>query len=200
MSSKQNTQLSKNMSYLLRHGAVKEGLTIRDDGYILIDDVLKHIQKSMKNNSVTIESIIDIVKNSDKKRFEISEDGDFIRAAQGHSMKNVKTEELLRKLTLNDSFQFLCYHGTTLKAIKSINETGLNKMDRNHIHFSIGLPGDDTVISGMRNSSDIIIELDLKKAMNDGIEFYISSNNVILSEGINGIIPPIYFKNLIYKN
>ena len=33
----------------------------------------------------------------------------------------------------------------------------------------------------MRNTCDIYIEIDLEGAMKDGIKFYISSNNVILT-------------------
>lgn len=33
-----------------------------------------------------------------------------------------------------------------------------------------------------------MIEVDLKKAMDDGLVFYKSKNNVILSAGIDGII------------
>ena len=40
------------MSYLLRHGAEKEGLMIRSDGYILMDDLLNH--KTMKKIKVGI--------------------------------------------------------------------------------------------------------------------------------------------------
>jgi len=35
--------------------------------------------------------------------------------------------------------------------------------------------------------------------MKDGINFYISSNNVILTEGVNGVLPPKYFKAVINK-
>ena len=77
-------------------------------------------------------------------------------------------------------------------------KNGLNKMKRNHVHFSIGQKHDDDVISGMRNSSNATIVLDLEGAMNDGIKFYISQNNVILSAGIDGIVPAKYIKNVIY--
>jgi len=58
-------------------------------------------------------------------------------------------------------------------------------MNRNHIHFSVGKPGENEVISGMRNTSEVLIYIDTEKAMNDNIKFYRSSNNVILTEGIN---------------
>ena len=73
-------------------------------------------------------------------------------------------------------------------------------MARNHIHFATGLPGDDFVVSGMRGSSQVIIEVDLKRALQDGIPFYVSKNGVVLSPGINKVIEPKYFKNVIDKN
>ena len=44
------------------------------------------------------------------------------------------------------------------------------------------------------------IEIDLFKAIKDGISFYISSNNVILTEGIDGTLPPKYFKKVVGKD
>lgn len=54
-------------------------------------------------------------------------------------------------------------------------------MSRNHIHFAPGLPQEDGVISGMRKSCDVYIYIDMVQAIKDGIDFYISSNNVILT-------------------
>ncbi len=55
------------------------------------------------------------------------------------------------------------------------------------------MPKEEGVVSGMRGACDIVIQIDLKAAMKDGIEFYISSNNVILTEGKDGVLPPQYF-------
>jgi len=93
----------------------------------------------------------------------------------------------------------LCVHGTYAKFINSIKETGLNKMSRTHIHLATGFPDDLQVISGARDSSNVFIVIDMKKAMEDGIEFYCSTNGVILTSGINGILEPKYFTNIIYK-
>ena len=73
-------------------------------------------------------------------------------------------------------------------------------MARNHIHFATGMPEEEGVISGMRGTCDIYVEIDLVAAMKDGIKFYISSNNVILTEGVDGVLSPKYFKNVIRKN
>jgi RNA:NAD 2'-phosphotransferase (TPT1/KptA family) len=37
----ETTQLSKLLSYVLRHGAVKEKLTITSDGYIAVQDLVR---------------------------------------------------------------------------------------------------------------------------------------------------------------
>ena len=103
-------------------------------------------------------------------------------------MTTVDAEKLLTPLTLADldSYPYVV-HGTTAHAWPMIKNTGLNKMGRNHIHFAIGLPKDAGVISGMRASSAVLIELDLAKVLAAGnIPMYISTNNVILSPGLNG--------------
>ena len=68
------------------------------------------------------------------------------------------------------------------------------------LDFAIGYNTDSNVVSGMRNSSDIIIEIDVPKAMKDGFRFLRSKNDVILCPGLGseGQLPPAYFKNVIY--
>ncbi|KAJ2120244.1 tRNA 2'-phosphotransferase, partial [Coemansia sp. RSA 788] len=66
-----DVKLSKLLSYLLRHGAVKEGLTIRDDGSIALDELKKH--KQLK--SVSFDRIKQIVDTNDKKRYMLFQEG-----------------------------------------------------------------------------------------------------------------------------
>lgn len=95
-----------------------------------------------------------VVNDNDKKRFEISnfDNQDYIRAAQGHSMQQIASEELLEKITNPFHIASPIVHGTYLDPLPLIMKGGLNKMGRNHIHMAIGMPGDKTVISGMRGS------------------------------------------------
>lgn len=77
-------------------------------------------------------------------------------------------------------------------------------MARNHIHMAIGLPKQNGVISGMRSSCEVVIELNMPKAMmgKHKLPFYVSTNKVILSEGLkeDGSIPSEYFRSVIdYK-
>ncbi len=68
---------------------------------------------------------------------------------------------------------------------------GIHRMKRNHIHLAIGEPGEAR--SGIRHDSSIIIYIDIKKAIESGISFFISPNNVILTKGLNGFLPKSTF-------
>ena len=109
------------------------------------------------------------------------------------------TEDLLEKI--NDPFS-ICevVHGTYYEPLPLIMKTGLNRMARNNIHMAVGLPQGHGVISGMRNSCEVVIEVNMVKAAfgEHQIPFYISSNKVILSEGLkDGSIPSQYFRSVM---
>jgi 2'-phosphotransferase len=54
-----------------------------------------------------------------------------------------------------------------------------------------------TIYLGMRNSADVIIHVDLEKALAAGIKFYLSANGVVLTEGDEtGFLAPEYFSRV----
>jgi len=125
-----------------------------------------------------------------------------IRANQGHSIATgISSDELLQRLSPEELASIdTIVHGTTWIAWdQHIKREGLCRMKRHHIHFATGIPGEDTsVISGMRSSSDVYIYIDSKKCASDGVIFYKSDNNVLLTSGINGYLSPLYFKKVIH--
>ncbi|KAL4481763.1 hypothetical protein ABPG74_007852 [Tetrahymena malaccensis] len=198
-----DTRLSKKLSWLLRHGAEKEGLNIGTDGFVLLQEILNRNDF----NGVTFERIKSVVDNNDKKRYELQQKEHngalqwFIRATQGHTISSINDEELLDKISLDVAATLgIVVHGTYKQFWDPISKEGLKTMARNHIHFAIGYPGDKEVISGMRKSCDIYIEIDIVKAIEDGIDFFISKNNVVLTSGINKVLPPQYFKVVKDRN
>lgn len=44
-----------------------------------------------------------------------------------------------------------------------------------------------------RNAPDVFIEIDLRKALADGIRFYVASNEAVFTEGVDGVLPARYF-------
>ncbi|XP_053608950.1 tRNA 2'-phosphotransferase 1 [Plodia interpunctella] len=85
-----DVQCSKSLSWLLRHGAIKEGFQISPDGYLSVDEVLKHKAFRGKYKRADIERV---VQSNDKQRFKLRVNPDTnvleIRANQGHSITEV---------------------------------------------------------------------------------------------------------------
>lgn len=192
MDSKDLIKNSKKLSKILRHSAKSRGLNIDNGGWIKLNDILKC--QEFKN--VTNEDILFIVENNDKKRFSIEYRNNiiYIKANQGHSIKSINDDLLLNEIT-DPNYIKIAVHGTFKKSIKLIKENGLSKMNRNHIHMAKS----KDIKSGIRKNATVFIFIDVTSAINDGIKFYESENDVILSPGIDGIIPSKYFLSIEYK-
>ena len=218
--------LSKALSWALRHAASSTlGLTLSSDGYVPIQALLESGHPRFKE--VTMEDIKRVVADNDKQRYRIclkrvlcsgkvgrkvnytilmddttsGQDMLCIRANQGHSISTgIVSDDFLKRLSPEELAQIdIIVHGTTLKAWEEhIRQEGLCRMKRIHIHFAAGLPNEDSsIISGMRASSQVYIYVDSKRCASDGVTFYKSDNNVLLTTGIDGYLPPCYFKSVI---
>lgn len=186
-------KISKLLSWLLRHGAESEGLRLDDAGFIDVHAILN----LKRCKSITLEDIERVVKENDKKRFTLryNENCLQIRANQGHSLK-VNDDALLTLLT-EETVPRIIYHGTYFSKLKCIREQGLNRMNRNHVHFASNLPTEGTVDNKMRHNIQAVVGVDTLKAMKDGYKFYKSDNEVILCPGNDtGTIPPCYFNGV----
>ncbi|XP_068182587.1 tRNA 2'-phosphotransferase 1 isoform X1 [Antennarius striatus] len=192
-----DVRLSKSISYALRHGAEQMGLTVSSDGFVFLEELLAHSQF----RSYSLEDVERVVATNDKKRFKLRphpEDGRFqIRANQGHSMQVVDLE-LKPVLAGSSDCPTEAVHGSYLRNWSSIQQQGLSRMNRTHIHLARGLPGQDGVVSGMRKDCDLAVYIDVPKALADGIEFFWSDNGVLLTAGnAEGKLLPKYFSRAI---
>ncbi|XP_071160696.1 uncharacterized protein [Mytilus edulis] len=110
-------------------------------------------------------------------------------------------EDLELKPLLSAKEVSMVIHGTYYIAWEKIKQTGLSRMGRDHIHFSAGEPGENGVISGMRQYCEVMIFINLEAALADGFKFFRSANNVILCAGNDdGVIPPKYFVEAVQRN
>lgn len=202
MSEKREVQISKALSYLLRHGAVKEKLPIDQKGFVKLDAILAN--NRLKTHKATREDIYKVVENNNKKRFTLSTiDGvEYICANQGHSLKSISNDNLT---TLGkEDFPTQLIHGTTQAKINLILQSGgLSKMNRNHIHLTSSIENDEAAgfVTGIRYNSTILIYLDIEKLRNqDKIPFHKSLNDVYLTEGdSNGMLSKEFFKKIVNR-
>ncbi|ORY92572.1 putative tRNA 2'-phosphotransferase [Leucosporidium creatinivorum] len=194
-----DTRHSKTLSYILRHGAAKESLVLRPDGFVRVEELMKR----PKLKGCDMETLHRIVRDNAKQRFTIRSEptGDggaeelWIRANQGHSV----VESLELKEVASAEEVPVMVHGTTYALWPVISKEGLKKMTRNHIHCAVGLSGDKAVTSGMRTTANLFIYLDVAAMLADSIKIYTSTNNVLLTSGVDGALPPKYFKQVVHK-
>lgn len=170
---KQHKNISKLMSLVLRHKPEYIKVELDENGWLSIEELILGIN----NKGINLEKdlLIEIVRDNDKQRFIISEDGLKIRANQGHSidvdleMKAVQPPEFL-------------YHGTVDKFMGSIRNTGLIKMSRNHVHLS---EDRETAIKvGSRRGKPIILSIRSGEMHRNNYTFYQSENGVWLTDKI----------------
>ena len=196
-----NVHLSKFLALVLRHKAKDFGLEVEPSGFIKLDDIIS-LPQSQKNN-MTLDKVKEIVANDQKGRYElVNRPPYYIRAVQGHSMSEVSNEDTMYKLNKKNIFDFpTVVHGTQEAAWKLIEKSGLNKMNRNAIHFSIGYNDENHVKSGMRLNCEIFIEINPLLAFFNGYEFFISQNKVVLCPGNEeGYLPMEFVKRVKNKN
>jgi 2'-phosphotransferase len=192
---KEGIKIGKKLCFILRHNMIDSGLTCDCNGYVKVTDLIS--KKLIEPISLT--DLIYIVESNDKQRFSLIKRFDeyYIKANQGHSLEVGNLIESGSLELLIEPLSY-CAHGTEKKFIESISMNGLNRMLRKHIHF-VGetIEKNSTPRSGFKKKSDTIILIDMERCMQDGILFYRSENNVILTEGIDGVIHPKYFLNVL---
>ena len=123
-----------------------------------------------------------------------------IRANQGHSIALDSSTHLTPLTLLTPSLPPCIIHGTFYGTWALILETGgMSRMGRNHMHFAAGIPGQDAgVISGMRADAQILIYIDVRRAMEAGLGFWESDNGVILTEGDGeGLLRLEFFERVV---
>ena len=61
------------------------------------------------------------------------------------------------------------------------------------MHFADGWPKSERCLSGMRNSSEVLIYLDIPASLSRGLRLFRSENGVILTPGFHGVVPTELF-------
>ena len=88
--------ISKYLTWILRHGATEENISIRPDGFVKLSDITT--KKRAKDLKMKLDIIQEVVNTNEKKRYTLKQEGDewWIKANQGHS---IQVYSLLRALT-----------------------------------------------------------------------------------------------------
>lgn len=165
------TRTSKFLSLVLRHKPETIGVTLDEEGWIRVDELLEACQRN--GRTITVEELATVVETNDKKRFVMREGR--IRANQGHSIEvNLRLESCEPPALL--------YHGTSLRFMDSIRDKGLLKMNRQHVHLSADT---DTALNvGARHGKPIVLLVHAARMHVAGHEFFLSENGVWLTRHV----------------
>lgn len=175
MSKKINyNELSKEVSYALRHAPWEFELELDEEGWVPVNQLLDSLNKKTEWELIELHDLEYMIEHSEKKRHEIK--NNYIRAYYGHSVpQKIKRENAIPPDIL--------YHGTSAEALETIKIQGITPMNRQYVHLSEDIK---TAVSvGKRKTSNpIILEINTKEVLAQGGQFYLGNEKVWLSDFI----------------
>jgi putative RNA 2'-phosphotransferase len=175
----ERTRLSKFLSFVLRHEPHAIGIELDGAGWASVDTLLEASRSH--GTEITRPILEEVVATSPKQRFIFSDDGQHIRAVQGHSVD----VDLRYAPTVPPD---LLFHGTVETSISAIRTQGLLRLSRHHVHLS--LDAATALAVGSRRGRPVVLEVLAKRMHEDGFTFHVSSNGVWLTEHV----PPRYIR------
>jgi len=171
---KQLKHISKLLSLVLRHEPEHIGLTLDNEGWAAVPELIEKInQQGLRLDFATLQIIVD---TNDKKRFAFNDDETRIRANQGHSID----------IDLNLSAQVppaILFHGTAEKNITAIRQHGLQKIDRHHVHLTA--KEEIAWQVGQRHGKPVVLVVQSLVMHEKGHAFYLSNNGVWLTDHVS---------------
>lgn len=166
-------KLSKFLSYILRHHPEDIGLQPDDTGWVAVDDLITATRRH--GRSVSREEIRQLLRESEKSRFALSDDEQYIRATYGHS---IQVDPGYRPEQPPD----LLFHGTARRFVDSIRRQGLTARQRQFVHLSAHRTDAEAV--GRRHGSPVILTIRTGEMYRDGFVFYQSDAGLWLTNRI----------------
>lgn len=183
MTDETKKRISKFASKVLRHQPGLIGTELDAEGYMSVDDLLAGM--ASKGMRVSREDLEEIVETNDKRRFSFSDDGARIRAVQGHSVP-------LEGSTVTPCAPpDVLYHGTAERSVAAILREGLIPGRRIHVHLSKDVVTATAV--GSRHGRPVVLKIDAKRAVLEGVAFYLAENGVWLCD----FLPPQYLSTTL---
>jgi putative RNA 2'-phosphotransferase len=174
---RRHVHISKFLSRVLRHRPQQIGLTLDEAGWTPVADLLAACDR--QGFPFSLAELQAVVADNDKARFAFSADGTLIRANQGHS---IPVNLGYTPLAPPDSL----FHGTAMRFLTSIQQQGLVKGRRHHVHLSPDVETARRV--GQRHGEPVVLQVASGAMHRDGHVFYQSANGVWLVEAV----PPHY--------
>ena len=176
----------------LRHQLFKYSKVFPDGSVYIIE-----LQQRLVRKGIDV-AVKDLRRDPKFKVF-----GNLVRANNGHSLESAKLfdpTKLLTEITLQNISQHATYKsgewcfvkGVTRYEVSDIRRNGLHVNPRNRImlHLQKSHRRED----GFKYSPNAMVWISATRAMQDGMQFYVSCNGVIQTSGFAGCVPSKYLR------
>jgi putative RNA 2'-phosphotransferase len=166
-------QVSKRLSYVLRHRPESVGLRLDEAGWVPVDELLAALAAA--GLPLTRDELDDVVATHDKRRFAYDPAGERIRAVQGHSVAVELGYAPQRPPAV-------LFHGTVDRAVCSVLAEGLHPGRRHAVHLSADVATARAV--GARRGRPVVLRVDAAAMAAEGAVFTRSANGVWLTDAV----------------
>jgi len=179
MNKREYKQLSKTLSYALRHAPQKFGIELDEVGWTDLEGFVKILRQRRHSwANLQVADVLDMMAvtlaQQSKQRFEVQEGK--IRALYGHSIQ----KKIAKATALPPE---ILYHGTARKTVALIQTGGLQAIGRQYIHLSVDV--ETAKMGGQRRDfKAVILQVKALEAHQNGTAFYTEPNGIWLSEPI----------------
>lgn len=166
-------KISRKLSKILRHDPYP--FTISNDGWVSTDAIIDYY-------GITLDDLIHIVETNDKKRFSLNHDNSLICANQGHSNGIAENKEFTQ--ITDTETELILYHGTDDVIAELIKTDVMKTGNRQHVHWTPNIElakKRANQRSQWNNTKPVLINLNIKKYLNNKGKIFISDNNVYLT-------------------
>lgn len=173
MNENRRTRTSKFLSYALRHAPGEVDLSMNRGGWVRTNELLEAAR--WEGYELDRSGLRTLIRASEKERFELSAEGDLVRATYGHSV------DVDLDLTPVDPPERL-FHGTAMRFLSAIEEEGLRPGNRNYVHLSETRAAARSV--GGRHGRPVVLSVEARGLAREGQPFFRSADGVWMTPAV----------------
>jgi len=169
----------------LRHFPDDLGLTMDSQGWVSLTRLAEVVRS--RHRWASIDLLIALVQSDPKRRYEISDDKERIRARYGHSV-DVDLDHPKNELPR-------LFYGASEEEADRILEIGLKSASQRYVHLST-TPEKAWHVATFRTGNPRVIQADADAAQRAGVKMMSVNDDIVISE----MIPPSFLRILSSKD
>lgn len=165
------SELSRLVSYALRHAPWELELELDGEGWAPVEQLLEALRGDPAWAALTVEELTEMVRGAGQGRHEL--DGARIRARYGHSVPVALARE-------PSAPPALLYHGTSPEALPAIAAGGLEPRARRYVHLAATVER-ARAVGRRKSAAPVVLVVDAAAAAARGLAFFRATDEIFLT-------------------